>query len=87
MKYCIGCIHLDLMPGYEGAGGGTYTGPGSHFPPELLCGKKHWKFEIEDEGDYTPGSSIVNIEKEMRRAETCPDFQQRVDPNDPWEPA
>lgn len=77
MKYCIACVHLDLMPGYQGAGGGTYTGPGVHFDPELLCAKKHWGKEL---GGYG-GISIVDIEKEMRRAETCPDFEMRTETN------
>lgn len=73
MKYCIGCIHLDLMPGYEGQGGGTYTGPGSHFAPELLCGMHHWQRDIADDTE----NQIVDIEREMRRAETCPDYAER----------
>lgn len=73
MKYCIGCEHLDLMPGYTGSGGGTYTGPGSHYDPELLCKKKHWEYSIPDDS-----ASIVDIEREMRRAETCPDFKERA---------
>jgi hypothetical protein len=72
MRYCIGCKHLDLMPGYEGEGGGTYTGPGCHVSPELLCKKNHWEYTIVD--DY---AKIVDIEEEMRRAETCPDFEER----------
>ena len=76
MKYCIGCKHLDLMPGYTGAGGGTYTGPGSHFDPRLLCSKEHWDYDITD-SDYGQGANIVDIEKEMRRAESCPDYEER----------
>jgi hypothetical protein len=74
MKYCIGCIHLDLMPGFQGSGGGTYTGPGSYFDPELLCEKKHWERTLSgEEGE----NMAVDIEREMRRAETCPDYKER----------
>lgn len=76
MKYCIGCIHCDLMPGYQGEGGGTYTGPGSHFEPNLLCKKEHWEYSIEDDDE----NQIVDIEREMRRAESCPDFEEREGP-------
>lgn len=75
MKYCIACKHLDLMPGYQGCGGGTYTGPGSHFPPEMLCKMKHWQLTMPDEYSSV---GIVDIEREMTRAETCPDFSQRT---------
>lgn len=75
MKYCIACKHLDLMPGYQGAGGGTYTGPGSYFDPELLCAKKHWGGSIA--GEYG-GLKIVDIERAMRLAETCTDFTERA---------
>jgi len=61
------------MPGYTGCGGGTYTGPGSHFAPELLCKKQHWQYSIEDDD-----AKIVDIEKEMSKAETCPDFSERT---------
>lgn len=81
MKYCIGCKHLDLMPGYEGAGGGTYTGPGTYFPPELLCKKGHWKperFAGEESGLCIEGDiSILDIEQAMAQAETCKDFKER----------
>jgi len=77
IRYCVGCIHCDLMPGYQGAGGGTYTGPGTHFAPELLCKKEHWKYEIQDEDGYPHAASIVDIEREMRRAEACPDYNER----------
>ena len=75
MKYCIGCKHLDLMPGYQGAGGGTYTGPGTYFEPELLCAKKHWQLTMP--GEYS-SVGILDIEREMKRAETCPDFSERT---------
>jgi len=82
MKYCIGCVHLDLMPGYEGTGGGTYTGPGCHFPPELLCRKGHWEAEKNASyGDHglpiADHVEIVDIERSMSKAETCPDFDER----------
>ena len=76
MKYCIGCVHCDLMPGYQGCGGGSHTGPGHYFDPALVCSKDHWLLTIAGEDG---GSGIIDIEMEMRRAETCPDYEERCD--------
>lgn len=76
MKYCVGCVHCDLMPGYQGSGGNTYTGPGHHFDPELLCKKEHWKLEMDED------TGIVDIEQAMAIAETCSDFEERSAPDE-----
>lgn len=76
MKYCIGCVYLDLMPGYQGEGGGSWTGPGCIYDPKLMCAKGHWDLTIANQDTGGP-THILDIETEMRRAETCKDYKER----------
>lgn len=73
MKYCIGCCLLNFFPGEEGQVYSEYTSDPST-PAQFACAKKHWAEQLEG------STNVVDIERAMAKAETCPDYWERSDP-------
>jgi hypothetical protein len=71
MRYCIGCIHLDITPRDAGCTGSTLTGVYGDEEAMVFCKKGHWREEMGER------AGVETFRKCMEKAETCPDFNER----------
>jgi hypothetical protein len=75
MKYCIGCVHLDLTPRDPGRMGSTWTGVYGDEEAATFCKKDHWRVEMGTD------ATLEDFQRAMEKAETCPDFEERSAPD------
>ena len=75
MKYCIGCVHLNLFPHEPGYSYSTYTQE-SYVDAKMACAKHHWEVAFSE---YS-SNLREEFEKAMEKAETCKDFEERSIP-------
>ena len=70
VRLCMGCVHIEYEEGASYAYSSYTQGKDSNY---WRCKRKHW----QQNADYMSGTEYSELEENLLRANTCPDFEER----------